>query len=68
MSDVGVRHAVAFPNNLNIHHFVDLSPSVTSVTREIRISVVAIVVGVAAVSIIKTVLSSKNSSRAERNT
>ena len=58
LSDVGVRHAVAF-TPLNIRHFFELSPSTVSVAREIRISIIAIVVGFTAASIVKSVLNSK---------
>ncbi len=61
-SDVGVRHAVTF-TNLNIKHSVELSPSAVSIAREIRISIIAVVVGVAAVSIIRSVLSSRKSAQ-----
>lgn len=55
MSDVAVRHAVAF-NSLNIKHSVDLSSSTISVAREIRICVIAIVLGFTATSIVKNYL------------
>lgn len=58
LSDVGVRHAVAF-GSLNIRHFVDISPSTISIAKEIRISIIAIVLGLTAASIIKSVLASK---------
>lgn len=57
LSDVGVRHAVAF-SPLNIHHSIDLSPSAVSIAREIRISIIAVVVGVAIITITRSVLSS----------
>jgi len=60
LSDVGVRHAVAF-TTLNIIHSVDISPSAVSIAREIRISIIAIVVGLTAASIVKSVLLSKKS-------
>lgn len=43
-SDVGVRHSVAL-SSLNIHHIVELSPAVASIAREVRLCVIAIVVG-----------------------
>ena len=57
LSDVGVRHAIAF-SPLNIKHSIDLSPSAVSVAREIRICIIAVVVGVAAITITRTVLAS----------
>jgi len=57
LSDVGVRHAVAF-SPLTIKHSIDISPSAVSIAREVRISIIAIVIGVAAISITRTVLSS----------
>lgn len=56
ISDVGVRHAVAF-SALKIQHSFDFSPAAVSIAREVRISVIAIVIGVAATSIVKSVLS-----------
>lgn len=58
LSDVAVRHAVAF-STFNIKHSIDLSPSAVSIAREIRISVVAIVLGLTAASIAKSVLASR---------
>lgn len=58
LSDVGVRHAVAF-TNLNIRHSVDVSASSVAVAREIRISIIAIVLGLTAATIVKSVLASK---------
>ena len=58
LSDVAVRHTVAF-TNLNIIHTLDLSPSVTSVARELRISIIVIVVGLTSASIVKSVFASK---------
>ena len=55
MSDVAVRHAVAF-NSLNIKHSVDLSSTTISVAREIRICVIAIVLGLTTASIVKNYL------------
>lgn len=58
LSDVAVRHAIAF-STLNIKHSIDLSPSAVSIAREIRISVVAIVLGLTAASIVRSVLTSR---------
>ena len=60
-SDVAVRHAIAF-STLNIKHSVDvdLSSSTLSIAREIRISIVAIVLGLTAASIVKSVLASRD--------
>ena len=60
LSDVGVRHAVAF-TTLNIKHSVEFSPSTLSLAREIRISIIAVVVGLTAASIAKSVLLLKRS-------
>jgi hypothetical protein len=51
----GVRHAVAF-NTLNIRHLVDLSPSTLLFAKEIRYCVIAIVLGFATTSFVKSVL------------
>lgn len=55
VSDAGIRHAVAF-NTLNIRHLVELTPASISLAREIRYCVIAVVVGFAATSIVKSVL------------
>lgn len=51
----GIRHAVAF-NTLNIRHLVDLSPSTVSFAKEVRYCVIAVVIGFATTSIVKSVL------------
>lgn len=53
LSDVAVRHAVAF-TTWNVKHFIDISPSAVLVAREIRIGIIAIVLGFTAASIVKT--------------
>lgn len=60
LSDVAVRHVVAF-STFNIKHSIDLSPSAVSIAREIRISVVAIVLGLTAASIARSLLASRKS-------
>lgn len=55
ISDAGIRHAVAF-NTLNIRHLVDLSPNTVSVAKEFRYCVIAVVVGFATTSIVRSVL------------
>ena len=60
LSDVGVRHAVAF-STLTIKHSIELSPAAISVAREVRISIIAVVVGVAAVRIVDSILSARKS-------
>lgn len=67
MSDFAVRHG--FLTDLKVHHShsIDLSPSAVSIARELRISVIAIVIGVAAASIIRTVFSSKPNSTSDPN-
>ena len=62
LSDVGVRHAIAF-TTLNIRHSIDLSPSAVSFAREFRYCVIAVVVGLAVTSITKSVLSFRKSSK-----
>lgn len=60
LSDVAVRHVIAF-STLNIKHSIDLSPSTVSIAREIRISVIAIVLGLTVASIARSVLASRKS-------
>ena len=55
ISDAGIRHAVAF-NTLNIRHLVDLSPAILSLAKEVRYCVIAVVIGFATTSIVKSVL------------
>ena len=59
MSDMGVRHAVAV-STFHVNHSVDLSPSTVALAREIRLTIIAIVVGIGVVSLVTTVLSSKS--------
>lgn len=60
LSDVGVRHAVAF-NTLNIRHSLELSPSTVSIAKELRYCVVVIVAGLCTASVVKSVLEYKKS-------
>jgi len=62
LSDVAVRHAVAF-STLNIKHSVDFSPSSLSFAKEIRYCIIAIVTGVTIASIVRSVLESRRSSK-----
>ena len=57
-SDVGVRHAVAF-TNLNIKHSVEFAPTTVSLAKELRYCVFAVVAGLTAASIVKSVLDYK---------
>lgn len=61
LSDVAVRH-VAF-TTWNVKHSIDISPSAVLFAREIRIGIIAIVLGFTAASIVKTVLSSRNAAK-----
>ena len=62
LSDVAVKHAVAF-TTWNVKHSIDISPSTVSIAREVRISIIAIVLGVTAASIVKSVLASNKPTR-----
>jgi len=53
ISDVGVRHAVAFPNQLLIKHSIELSPSTVDIAKEIRNTVIAVAVAWAVVSVVR---------------
>ena len=55
MSDVAVRHAVAF-NSININHSIELSSSAVQVAREVRIAVIVVVLGYTTTSILKSIL------------
>lgn len=61
--DSDVRHAVVF-KPLEIRHSIRVSSSVVSIARELRYSVIAIVLGFTAVSIVRAILVTKKSPRA----
>lgn len=42
-TDVGVRHTII--DSVQLHHFIDISPSVTAIAKEARLCVIAIVAG-----------------------
>ncbi|KAJ5983151.1 hypothetical protein N7481_005250 [Penicillium waksmanii] len=42
-SDVGVRHTIL--NSVQLHHFIDISPSAAAIAKEARLCVIAVVVG-----------------------
>ncbi|KAJ6108985.1 hypothetical protein N7512_008822 [Penicillium capsulatum] len=42
-SDVGVRHTIL--NSVQLHHFIDVSPSAAAIAKEARFCVIAVVVG-----------------------
>ena len=58
VSEIGVKHVVAF-TNLNVRHSFEVSPSTVSLAREIRIGLVAVVIGLTVATIAKTALSSR---------
>lgn len=62
LSDVGVRHAVAF-SSLNIRHSVDISPSTLSFAKELRYCIIAIVIGATTASIVRSVLNFERASQ-----
>lgn len=60
-SDVGVRHSVVL-SSLEIRHLVDFSPATTSIAREIRFCVIAIVVGWTTSRVVSALLNRRSSS------
>jgi hypothetical protein len=60
-SDVAVRHLLRF-NELHIRHSLDVSPSVTTIAREIRYCVIAVVLGWTTISVVKGILSFRRQS------
>lgn len=42
-TDVGIRHTLL--NSVELHHFIDFSPSAAIIAKEARLCVIAIVVG-----------------------
>jgi hypothetical protein len=65
-SDVGVRHAISF-EALNIKHSIDISPTAVSIAKEVRYCVVAIVAGLAALSIVKSLIAREHSKRSPKS-
>ena len=55
LSDVGVRHAVAF-TTLNIRHSLEISPSTISVFKELRYCVIVVVIGFTTASIVRSLV------------
>lgn len=62
ISDAQIRHAIAF-NALNVRHLIDISPNTVSFAKEIRYCVIAIVLGFATTSIVKSVLQYRRNPR-----
>lgn len=60
-SDVAVRHAIAV-SQVHVSHSLDISPSAVSIAREIKICIIAVVVGLTTASIIKSAFLYKRSS------
>ena len=62
LSDVAVRHVVAIPP-VHIKHSFDISPSTLSIAKEIRICIIAVVVGWTTASLVKSVLVNRSSNK-----
>ncbi|KAI9886504.1 MAG: hypothetical protein M1823_001684 [Watsoniomyces obsoletus] len=58
-SNIGVNHAVVF-EEVRFRHIIDASPAVLSIAREIRYSVIAIVVGISTVAIARAFIAVRN--------
>lgn len=58
MSDVAVRHAVGFPDQLLIRHSLEVSPSLVTIAKEARNCIIAITAAWTIVSIVKQFRSS----------
>lgn len=52
-TDVGIRHTIL--NSLQLNHFIDFSPSTALIAKEIRLCVVAVVVGWVTTSVISSI-------------
>ncbi|KAJ5558422.1 hypothetical protein N7535_008633 [Penicillium sp. DV-2018c] len=51
-TDVGIRHTIL--NSVELHHFIDFSPSAAVIAKETRLCVIAVVVGWITTSIVST--------------
>ena len=66
LSDVGIRHNVAF-STINICHTVDVSPSAVSLAKEFRYCILFVVIGITSVSIVRSVLSWKSAAAEDQS-
>ena len=66
LSDVGVRHKVAF-STINIRHSVEISPSTVSLAKELRYCILFVVIGVTSASIVRSVLTWKTTAARDRS-
>lgn len=55
MSDFSARHTVGV-NSFTVSHFIDFSPTALSVAKEVRICIIAIVLGFTTTGIVRNVL------------
>lgn len=58
-----IRHEVAV-KTVNVRHLIDVSPTTLCIAREVRYCVIAIAVGWASASIIRSILSSRRAPQA----
>ncbi|KAJ5121509.1 uncharacterized protein N7515_009470 [Penicillium bovifimosum] len=56
-TDVGIRHTIL--NSVELHHFIDFSPSAAVIAKETRLCVIAVVVGWITTSIVSSLCNRK---------
>ncbi|CAI7632886.1 unnamed protein product [Penicillium glandicola] len=56
-TDVGIRHTIL--NSVQLHHFIDFSPSAAVIAKEARLCVIAIVVGWITTSVVSSICNRK---------
>ncbi|KAK4863814.1 hypothetical protein LT330_010420 [Penicillium expansum] len=56
-TDVGIRHTIL--NSVQLHHFIDISPSAAVIAKEARLCVIAIVVGWVTTSVVSSICNRK---------
>lgn len=56
-TDVGIRHTIL--NSVQLHHFIDFSPSAAVIAKEARLCVIAIVVGWVTTSVVSSICNRK---------
>jgi hypothetical protein len=63
-SDVGVRHTIL--NSIQLHHFIDFSPSAAAIAKEVRLCVIAVVVGWITTRVVASLCESDQSCHCDR--
>lgn len=56
-TDVGIRHTLL--NSVQLHHFIDFSPSAAVIAKEARLCVIAVVIGWITTSVVSNLCNRK---------